>query len=46
MSEIVTLSFADQRQWVQDRVNKTLLKQLQRLPFNQSQLGTAMQYGT
>lgn len=46
MSEIVTLSFADQRQWVQDRVNKTLLKQFQRLPFNQSQLVTAMKYGT
>lgn len=46
MSEIVTLSFADQHQWVQDRVNKTLLKQFQRLPVNQSQLVTAMKYGT
>ncbi|WGL97776.1 (2E,6E)-farnesyl diphosphate synthase [Arsenophonus sp. aPb] len=45
MSEIVTLSFADQRQWVQDRVNKTLLSQFQRLPFNQSQLVAAMKYG-
>ncbi|MGP1959109.1 MAG: (2E,6E)-farnesyl diphosphate synthase [Arsenophonus sp. NC-CH8-MAG3] len=46
MSEIVTLSFADQRQWVQDRVNKILLNQFQRLPFNQSQLVMAMKYGT
>lgn len=46
MSEIVTLSFADQHQWVQDRVNKTLLKQFQRLPVNQSQLVTAMKYST
>ncbi|HGJ5875798.1 MAG TPA: (2E,6E)-farnesyl diphosphate synthase [Arsenophonus sp.] len=46
MSEIVTLSFADQLQWVQDRVNKTLLNQFQRLPFNQSQLVAAMKYGT
>ncbi|WGL94599.1 (2E,6E)-farnesyl diphosphate synthase [Arsenophonus nasoniae] len=45
MSEIVTLSFADQRQWVQNRVNKTLLNQFQRLPFNQSQLVAAMKYG-
>lgn len=46
MSKIVTLSFADQRQWVHDRVNKTLLNQFQRFPFNQSQLITAMKYGT
>lgn len=46
MSEIVTLSFADQRQWVHDRVNKTLLSQFQRFSFNQSQLVTAMKYGT
>ncbi|SPP32350.1 Farnesyl diphosphate synthase [Arsenophonus endosymbiont of Aleurodicus floccissimus] len=46
MSEIVTLSFADQHQWVQDRVNKTLLKQFKSLPVNQSQLVTAMKYGT
>ncbi|MFS1537534.1 MAG: (2E,6E)-farnesyl diphosphate synthase [Candidatus Phlomobacter fragariae] len=46
MLEIVTLSFADQRQWVQDRVNKILLDQFQCLPFNQSQLVAAMKYGT
>lgn len=46
MPEIVTLSFADQRQWVHDRVNKTLLNQFQRFRFNQSQLVTAMEYGT
>ncbi|MFP3013214.1 MAG: (2E,6E)-farnesyl diphosphate synthase [Arsenophonus sp. NC-QC1-MAG3] len=46
MSEIVTLSFADQHQWVQDRVNKILLNQFQRLPFNQSQLVMAMKYST
>ncbi|MGP1959597.1 MAG: (2E,6E)-farnesyl diphosphate synthase [Arsenophonus sp. NC-TX2-MAG3] len=46
MSEIVTLSFAEQRQWVQDRVNKILLNQFQRLPFNQSQLVMAMKYST
>lgn len=46
MSAIVTLSFADQRQWVHDRVNKTLLNQFQRFPFNQNQLVTAMKYGT
>ncbi|AMA64827.1 Farnesyl diphosphate synthase [Candidatus Arsenophonus lipoptenae] len=46
MSEIVALSFKDQRQWVQDRVNKTLLNQFQNLPFNKSQLVSAMKYGT
>ncbi|MGP1956907.1 MAG: (2E,6E)-farnesyl diphosphate synthase [Arsenophonus sp. NC-PE1-MAG3] len=46
MSEIVTLSFTDQRQWVQDRVNKILLNQFQHLPFNQSQLVMAMKYST
>ncbi|MGP1924195.1 MAG: (2E,6E)-farnesyl diphosphate synthase [Arsenophonus sp. NEOnobi-MAG3] len=46
MSEIVTLSFADQRQWVQDQVNKILLNKFQHLPFNQSKLVTAMKYGT
>ncbi len=46
MSKIVTLSFSDQHQWVKDHVNKTLLDHFQRLPFNQSQLVSAMKYST
>ncbi|MFP3029471.1 MAG: (2E,6E)-farnesyl diphosphate synthase [Arsenophonus sp.] len=46
MTEIVTLSFADQRQWVQDQVNKILLNQFHHIQFNQSQLVSAMKYGT
>ncbi|MGP1939540.1 MAG: (2E,6E)-farnesyl diphosphate synthase [Arsenophonus sp. ET-DL9-MAG3] len=46
MSKIVALSFSDQYQWVQDHVNKTLLDQFQRLPFNKSQLVAAMKYST
>lgn len=46
MSEIMTLSFTDQSKWVQDRINKTLVNQLQRFPFNQSQLVRAMKYST
>ncbi len=46
ISEIVRLSFEDQRLWVQNHINKTLLDQFQRLPFNQSQLIAAMKYST
>ncbi|MDT9587226.1 MAG: (2E,6E)-farnesyl diphosphate synthase [Candidatus Arsenophonus melophagi] len=46
MSEIVTFSFSDQCQWVNDRVNSTLLKHFHRFPFHHNQLITAMKYGS
>ncbi|WP_348666403.1 (2E,6E)-farnesyl diphosphate synthase [Arsenophonus symbiont of Ornithomya chloropus] len=46
ISKTPKLSFKNKLQWVKNRINQILLEQFKNLPFNQTQLITAMQYGT